>query len=71
MIYDVYNGVPAIEGDGGQRIGIGTNCPSVRIYIGESSASYASDTVGIGNNTPSCRFEVQSDGVVGVERKGI
>jgi len=67
MFFDVQEGVLAIEGDGGQRIGIGTNTPTMKIHIGEPGASYASDTVGIGNNTPSCRFDVRSDGKVGVK----
>jgi hypothetical protein len=69
MIYDVCEGVLMVEGEGGQRIGIGIGGPTMKIFVGEAGASYTSDTVGIGINTPQCRFEVRADGAVGVGRK--
>ena len=69
MIYDVREGILTIEGEDGQRIGIGIGGPTMKIFVGEAGASYTSDTVGIGINTPQCRFEVRADGAVGVGRK--
>jgi hypothetical protein len=66
MSIDVHEGILTIEGDDGQRIGVGTGGPIVKIYVGDSGAYYTSDMVGIGNNTPQCRFEVRADGAVGV-----
>jgi hypothetical protein len=66
MVYSVCEGGISIEGNDGQRIGVRTDYPIVRIYIGNSGVSYTSDSVGLGNNTPSCRLEVRSDGAVGV-----
>jgi hypothetical protein len=65
MAYSIYNGVLTIEGDDGQRIGIRTDDPSIRVHIGEGGVSVADDTAGIGIGTPNCRLEVRSDGTVG------
>jgi hypothetical protein len=62
MSYSICNGVVSIEGDDGQRIGIRTDGPSMRVYIGEGAASTSDDMVGIGINTPGCRLEVRNDG---------
>lgn len=70
MPYDVHKGVFFIEGDNGQRIGIGTGTPTVVVHVGHGAASFSSDTVGIWTgNTPHCRLEVRNDGKVGVGRK--
>ena len=51
MICDVYDGVPVIEGDNGQRIGIGTNCPSMRLYVGAGGVSLAApENSGVSGN---------------------
>ena len=62
MIYDVREGIVTIAGDGGQRIGIGTNPSAMRIDIGKACAC-----AGVGTGTPTCRFEVRTDGAVGVK----
>jgi hypothetical protein len=71
MAYSICDGVCTIEGGDCRRIGIWTDGPSMRVYIGEGAASVADDTagIGIGIGTPSCRLEVRSDGKVGVGRQ--
>jgi hypothetical protein len=69
MLYDVREGMLTIEGDDGQRIGIRTDGPSMRAYIGEGVASISDDTVGIGICSQNCRLEVRSDRKVGMGRQ--
>jgi hypothetical protein len=65
MAYSICDGVCTIEGDDGQRIGVRTGGPTMRVYIGEGVATVADDTAGIGVGTPNCRLDVRSDGKVG------
>jgi hypothetical protein len=69
MSYSICEGVLSIEGDDGRRIGIRTDGPSMRVYIGEGAALVADNTACIGTGTPGCRLEVRSDGKVGVGRQ--
>ena len=67
MVYNVCEGVLMIEGDNGQRIGIGIGGPSMMLYVKEGSAS-TTEAAGTGNDAPQCRFEVREDGKVGIGR---
>jgi hypothetical protein len=68
LAHDVHDGVLTIEGDDGQRIGIGTGTMSMMLFVKEGSAS-TTEAAGTGNDAPQCRFEVRSDGKVGVGKK--
>jgi hypothetical protein len=64
MAVRVCKGVLSIEGDNGQRIGIGTGGPTIMMHVGEGAALRAELNIGIGTkNTPCCRLEVKSEEV--------
>jgi hypothetical protein len=65
MSYDIRDGVLSIEGDNGQRIGVGTGTLSMMLFVKEGSAS-TTESAETGNGMPQCRFEVRSDGAAGV-----